>query len=127
MNATMVKIARTLYAIPMIVFGLFHLTKGKDMAGIALSGWPAAVVLVYIAGLGLILAGVSFILNKYVRLSGILLAIELLIFILTLHIPGLMHEATMQMSLASLLKDFGLMSAALYIAFSANEEETELK
>jgi uncharacterized membrane protein len=127
MNATMVKIARTLYAIPLIVFGLFHFTKGKDMAGFVLPGWPAATVFVYIAGLGLILAGVSFIINKYVRISGILLALELLIFILAIHIPGLMHEATMQMSLTSLLKDFGLMSAALYIAFSANSEETELK
>ncbi len=126
MKAPMVKIARTLFAIPLIIFGLFHFVKGKDMAGFVLSGWPVAIVLVYIAGLGLILAGVSFIINKYVRLSGVLLALELLIFILAIHIPGLMHEATMQMSLTSLLKDFGLMSAALFIAFSANAEEAKL-
>ena len=125
MNIQVSKIARILFAIPLIIFGLFHFTKGKDMAGFVLAGWPAAIVLVYIAGLGLILAGASFIINKFVRLSGVLLAIELLIFILSIHVPGLMKEATMQMSLASLLKDFGLMSAALFISAVATKEEVK--
>ena len=45
------------------------------------------------------------------------------IFILALHVPGLGDEATMQMSMVSLLKDMGLMAGALIYAGIFSEQE----
>ena len=80
------------------------------MAGM-LKGWPIAEGLVYISGLALILASVSIILNIKARLACLLLALLLLIFIVTLHLPAVMSGN--QMAMGSFLKDTALMGAAL--------------
>jgi len=49
-------------------------------------------------------------------LASLLLALMLGVFILTLHLPGVMNEATMQMSIVALLKDIALAGAALTYA-----------
>jgi len=106
-------VARYLFAIPFIVFGLLHMMNGSAMAGMV--PIPGGVFWVYLVGLALILAGVSIIMQKMMKLSALLLAVLLLIFILTMHIPGVIGGtgAAMQMSMMSLLKDMALMGAAL--------------
>jgi len=64
---------------------------------------------VIITGLALIAACVSIILNKFVRLSCILLAVLLLIFILSIHIPMLFDKANATMALIELFKDTSLL------------------
>ena len=56
----------------------------SQMAGMMPSFWPVPEGLVYISGLGLILAGASIILNIKARLATMLLALFLLIVILVL-------------------------------------------
>jgi putative oxidoreductase len=119
MNANFQKIGRVIYGIPFIMFGMFHFMKANDMAMMMLDGWPIAVVLVYIVGLALVLAGISFIINKKAKMAGMLLAVLLLIFILTLHIPTIMNaadEASRMGPMTNMLKDIGLMGAALVIS-----------
>lgn len=115
-------VARVLYAVPFGIFGLMHLMAGGEMAGYIPSWLPGGVFWVYLTGLALIAACVSILIQKHARLASILLALMLGIFVLTLHIPGLMNEATMQMSMAALLKDIALAGAALTYAgiFSKN-------
>lgn len=113
--------ARILFGLPFIVFGINHFLNAGMMAGYVLAKWPAAVVLVYISGAGMLLAGVSFVINKYVKLAGLLLAAELAIFVLAIQLPGLFNPQTMQMSMIGFLKDFSLMSAALLIAATSEE------
>jgi putative oxidoreductase len=120
---TITSAARMVFAIPFIVFGVNHFLNAKMMAGAVLANWPAAIVFVYFSGAGLILAGISFIINKYVRLAGILLAIELFIIIISVQLPGVMNPATMQMSIMGALKDFALLSASLYIAGTSEPKE----
>ena len=74
------------------------------------------VLWVYLTGVALIAAAVSFAFNRLTRVSGILLAVLLFSFIATVHVPGLAAEATMQMSMVSILKDFALAGGALLIA-----------
>ena len=67
----------------------------------------------------MITAGISIITKKYVKLATILLAIMLLIFILTIHIPHMIHAASepdRMISLITLLKDISLMGGSLMIA-----------
>lgn len=107
---------RFLYAIPMGVFGVFHFLHADQMVGY-LAGWPMAKGLIYISGAGLILAAIAIIIDKHAKLASLLLALMLALFILFLHLPGVMAGgASSQMAMMSLLKDAALMGGALVIA-----------
>lgn len=118
---SIIKLGKYLFAIPFIVFSLFHFMSAGDMAAMA----PGGVVMVYIAGAGLLAAGVSIIIGKYDKLAAVLLALLLIIFIVTIHIPGLMGAGddamAMQMSMGGLLKDMGLAGGALMYASMAKD------
>ena len=114
----MKKAATIIFAIPFLVFGLGHLTNAGQMVGMVPSWMPFGVVWVYLTGLALIAAGVSFIMNKQVALAGKLLALMLVIFIVTMHVPSMM--AGNQMGMPMVLKDLGLAGAALYFAANAD-------
>ncbi len=85
----------------------------------SLKGWPASVFLVYVSGVALILAAVSIIINIKARLACVLLIILLLLIIGGVDIPGMVKveawEEKMQATV-NLLKDIGLMGAALTYA-----------
>jgi putative oxidoreductase len=107
---TLSVLGRFIYAIPFGIIGVFHFMYATHLAA-TLKGWPIADGLVYIVGLALILAAVSIIINVKARLACLLLALLLLIFILALHLPGVIKGN--QMAMMSLLKDTALMGAAI--------------
>ena len=113
-NKWMKQIGRILFGIPFLIFGINHFIYGSKMAGMVPSFLPVHTFFIYLVGLALVLAAISLFINIKVRLSMILLAILMLIFVLTIHLPGLLDGN--QNSLIMLLKDFALGSAALYIA-----------
>lgn len=112
-------VARLLYAIPMAIFGVFHFMNGDAMAGMVPSFIPGGVLWVYLTGVALILAAVSIIIQKKARLANLLLAGLLIIFVLTIHLPGLSENA--QASMPNLLKDIALAGAALGFAGIAKD------
>ena len=114
---------RVIFGLPFIIFGLNHFKMGSQMAGYVPSFIPGGVFWIYLVGLALVLAGISIIIKKYIRLSATLLGIMLAIFILTIHLPGLFNPAIMQMEFANLLKDTSLCGAAFFIAGSFPNEE----
>ncbi len=107
---------RVLFAVPFIVFGIFHFMGAGDMAAMMLPEWPAAVFLVYLSGLAMILAGLSIITGVLARLASLLLALLMLFIIISVHLPGMFNEDTMQMSMTMLLKDLSMMGGALILA-----------
>ena len=107
-------IARILFALPFGVFGLFHFMGAKDMAGMV--PIPGGVIWIYITGAAMLAACIAIITKKMGKIACLGLALMLLTFIVTIHIPGLGDEATMQMSMVSLLKDMALMGGALTYA-----------
>lgn len=114
-------VARILFGLPFGIFGLFHFMGAEDMAGMV--PIPGGVIWIYITGIAMIAASVAIITKKMGKIACLLLALLLLVFILVLHVPGLGDEATMQMSMMSLLKDMGLMAGALtYAGIFAGEE-----
>jgi len=126
MKNGLMKSGRIIFAIPFGVFGIMHFMNAEQMAESILAGWPAAEFFVYVSGLGLIMGSVSIIIRKYERLATLLLALELGIFIATLHIPGLIQgdEAMLPIIMVNLLKDMALMGGAL-ILFGIFTEEGE--
>lgn len=113
---TLTNVGRIVYAIPFLIFGLFHFLNGAQMAERILNGWPANIFIVYLTGAALILAGISLIINKLARTASLLLALFLLLTITLVHLPGLANQETMQMAMSNALKDMGLMGAAIVIA-----------
>ncbi len=109
-------LARILYAIPFIIFGINHFIYADQMVNVIPSYFPVKMFFVYFTGAALIAAGVSIITKIKIRLASLLLALMLGIFVLTVHLPGVFKEASRQMAMISLLKDTSLAAAALIIA-----------
>lgn len=106
------KIGKYLYAIPMVIFGLFHFLNASAMAGMV--PIPGGIFWIYFTGLSLMLAGVSIIIQKLDEWSSFLLAVLLLVFVLSIHLPGVLAGGEMaQMHLTNLLKDLALAGGAL--------------
>ncbi|MFN4079834.1 MAG: DoxX family membrane protein [Saprospiraceae bacterium] len=113
MNAVL-SLGRWLLAIPILVFGVFHFVGAEGMSGIVPSYFPGGVIWVYITGVASILFAVSVVIGKYDKLAAVLLAALMLIYILTIHLPGAMGGN--QSSTVSLLKDLIIAGAALMYA-----------
>ncbi len=91
-------IGRILFAFPFAVFGLMHLMKANVMAGIVPSFVPGGVIWVYVTGLVLIGGTISIITQKQIYVAALVLAGLMLIFVLTIHLPGLLGGNQMAMS-----------------------------
>ena len=119
----MTTIGRILFAIPFAIFGINHFLMTDYYVGMLTSFVPLGAYTIILTGIMLIAASISIILKKFVKISTILLAILLFIFIVTIHIPHLMTETDKTVTLIALLKDISLMGGSLMIAGIYSEEE----
>lgn len=112
---------RILYALPFIVFGVNHLIAGPAMAGYV--PVPGGVFWIYFTGVALILGGVGIATKLLGKWAALGLALLLLTFVVTIHVPGMANPASRTMSLIQLLKDLALSGGALTWAgiFAATE------
>lgn len=115
---------RIIFALPFAILGLNHFLFLDYYIGNVSSFIPLGPYTVMLTGIFLIMASISIIINKYIRISTILLAIMLLIFILSIHIPGLFNEQTWRVAFIELLKDTSLMGGSLMIAGMVSENKT---
>jgi len=109
----------------MLFFGYYHLTHPKDMMeyGYIPANLPNPVLWVKVVGVAFILAAISFILNKYVKIAAYLLALMLFIFAFFIHGEIYMNSGTEEVkvnALINILKDTALGAFALHIAGSAD-------
>lgn len=109
-------VGRILYSVPFVLFGLGHLMNAGQMAGMVPAYIPGGVVWVYVTGAAMILAAVAIITGIQARLACFGLVLMLFIFILTIHLPGMMNPQMKMMAMMGLFKDTGLMGGALVIA-----------
>ncbi|NGP77941.1 DoxX family protein [Balneolaceae bacterium YR4-1] len=113
MNNLFGKIGRYVFAIPFGIFGIFHFMNGSAMAGMV--PIPGGVFWIYLTGAALLAASLSIMIEQYTRLACILLGIMLIIFVLSIHLPGVM-SGEMQPSMTNLLKDLALAGGAWILA-----------
>ena len=119
-------IGRILFALPFGIFGLNHFVMVDFFTGMLTSFIPGTGFTVLLTGVFLILASISIIINKFARLSCYLLSALLLIFILSIHVPGLFGEGqAANMALMQLLKDTSLMGGALLLATFYDKEQSK--
>lgn len=109
------KVGRILFALPFLVFGLFHFVGAQNMAGMV--PVPGGAFWVYFTGIALIAAAVAVLIGKMGRLASQLLGVLMLVFALTVHLPGVMGGGDMaQISMVGLLKDISLAGGCFVLA-----------
>jgi uncharacterized membrane protein YphA (DoxX/SURF4 family) len=118
-------IAIYMLAAIMIFFGYYHLKNPKAMMEYAYipTNMPNPELWVRVVGVAFILAAVSFIFNKYVKLAAYLLALMLLLFAFVFHREIYMNASAEDLkvnALINILKDTALAAFALHIAGSAD-------
>ena len=118
-NATISRIGTVFYALVIGFFGLNHFLNGTGMQKMVPSFLPGGVAWVYITGACLILAAIAFLVNKQVKLAGLLLALFLLLIVLTVHLPAVLNAPDIdsrRFPMVNMTKDLGLAAAALLVA-----------
>jgi putative oxidoreductase len=113
------RIGVVLYALVIGFFGVNHFLNGTGFQNTIPSFIPYHIFWVYLTGVALIAAAISFLTGKYTRASGLFLALYLLVIVLTIHLPALMRaegNPIISIALTNLVKDTGLAGASLMIA-----------
>jgi uncharacterized membrane protein len=120
---------RVLFALPFGILGLNHFLMTDVFIGMMSSFIPGGAYTILVSGLLLIVASISIILNKNIKIACFGLAALLFIFITTIHIPGLFNAdpKIAQLALIELLKDAGLMGGAIMIAIYLDSIENLVK
>jgi uncharacterized membrane protein YphA (DoxX/SURF4 family) len=120
-------IGRILFAIPFALFGINHFLMTDYYVGMLTSFVPRGAYTIILVGVLLVAASISIISKKYMKVSTILLAFLLLVFILTIHIPHLISDTDKTATIIGLLKDISLMGGCLLIAGMYSEPEKKEK
>lgn len=116
-------IAIYLLSLVMIIFGIYHFKNPKAMMEYVPSDLPNPILWVKVVGGAFILAAVSFIFNRYVKITAYLLALMLFIFAFFVHGDIYMNAGSEEVkvdALINILKDTALAAFALHIAGSAD-------
>ncbi len=109
------KIAKYLIALPAAMFGIIHFMAADKMAGMV--PIPGGVIWVYLTGAALIAAAVAIIIGKKARMAATLLAVLILVFVLSIHLPAVMAGGESgQMAMSGLLKDMMIAGGVLVYA-----------
>lgn len=111
-------IGRVLFALPLIGFGIGHLISASMMGGMVPAWVPGGGTFwIYLTGVALIAGALAIITGYMGRLAALLVAALLLIFVLTLHLPGWLDGGpNAMMSKMNLYKDLAMAGGALVIA-----------
>ncbi len=118
-NLISTRLAIIIFAFIIGFFGANHFLNATEMSSNVPSFLPLPKILVFISGAGFLLAAVSFIIDRYVKIAGYLLALLLLIIVFAVDIPGIIHAPNIHvkmMFVTSMLKDAALAMAAIIIA-----------
>lgn len=115
-------VARVLFALPFIASGVLHLVNAGAMAPSVPA--PGGVFWVYLTGVALLAGGVGVLTRRLGMWAALGLAVLLLLFIATIHLPALARPDARQMALVHLIKDTGLLGGALTWAglLASNEQ-----
>jgi putative oxidoreductase len=116
MEKMLTVVGRIIYAVPFLAFGSGHLMNAAGMAGMVPAFIPGGIFWIYFTGVAMILAALAIITGIKGRAACFGLALLLLVFIVTIHLPGLNNPQMKMMSMMGLFKDMGLLGGALVIA-----------
>jgi putative oxidoreductase len=115
-------VGRILFGAPYAMFGINHFMALDAMAG-AVPTWVPGGGQFWVAftGLCMIAASISIVIDRGVRVAGPLLALLMIVFAMTLHLPAFLAGDQMEMS--SILKNVALAGGALLVTARTADRE----
>jgi len=87
-----VRLARVLYALALLPIGLGHFAYTDVTAGMVPSWLPSHVTWAYLTGAGHVAAGLAILFGILARQAAMLEAFMVSIFVLTVHVPDVLHK-----------------------------------
>jgi len=105
-----------LFGIPWIIFGIQHFMYADFVRGLVPAYMPARIFWVYLTGIAMIAAGISFIIHRQVQPAAFLLGCMLLLFILMLHPLLLVQEPQVGIHWTRVMQDMAIMASAFGLA-----------
>ena len=113
------KSGRYIFTIPLIMFGINHLTMANVMAKMV--PVPGGVFWVYFTGVAMLAAAVAIITNfkGLGSLAAFLAGVLILVYVLAIHLPGVINakdEMSRMTPMIATLKDLGMVGGAWAIA-----------
>jgi uncharacterized membrane protein len=112
----LVALAFVFYAAPLAVFGAEHLTDAHDIMQIIPAWMPARLFWAYFVGVALIAAGLAIALKRHLHLTGSLVALMFLLFVVMMHIPGVVGHPRDRFFWAIVFRDSSFGAGALALA-----------
>lgn len=97
-------------------FGAEHFVAARSMMQIVPSWIPGHLFWTYFAGAALLAAAASLALTRYVRLSAPLLGLMFLLFVLLIHLPGVVAHPDQRLFWTVLLRDLAFAGGAWALA-----------
>ncbi len=123
-NLISTRVAILIFAIIIAFFGANMILNARHMVDNVPSFLPAPKWSVYLSGIGFLLAAVAFIIDRYAKIAGYLLAVLLLIIVFSVDVPGIVHANSTPIKMlyvTNMLKDAALAMAATLIADISRE------
>jgi len=115
---TVTSLGKYLFALPFLVFGIFHFMRAGEMAAMTPGG---SEILVYVTGVAHILAAISILIGKLDKLAAILLAVMLLLFIILVHVPAMENNPN---EMSAILKNVVMIGGALMYAHTLAQDNS---
>ena len=111
------RVAEIIFAITLVVFGINHFRAGEGMAAAIPTFIPGGVIWVYITGAVFMLAAIAIFINRFKTLACYLLALMMIIFVVTIHLPAFIDADAGGGggALTSALKDTAIAMGAILI------------
>jgi uncharacterized membrane protein len=103
-------------AVPIAVFGTEHFTATKILAGMVPHWIPGHLFWALFVGACLISAALSIAARKYAGIAAALLGLTILLFVLLIHIPGVVNTPTSRLLWVVALRDLAFSGGALSVA-----------
>lgn len=115
-SGKLVAVGPAFVAAALAAFGVEHLVAARSIMQIIPHWIPGQLFWTYLVGIALLAAAVSLALNRYVRLTGTLLGIMFLLFVLLIHLPNVVVSPKQRLTWAILLRDLAFGGGAWALA-----------
>ena len=123
-NLISTRLAIIIFAAIIAFFGANTMLNASHMTADVPFFLPRSKWMVYVSGAGFLLAAMAFIIDRYAKIAGYLLATLLLIIVFSIDVPGIVHARSTPMKMlyiTNMLKDAALAMAAILIADISRE------